>query len=894
MSGNPASPPASPRASAPASAPSLLSLTHFNTTRFTQIPPQYDATAHSPHDEPCTTPPLARLLVRGAAFGAVALVLLVALLATCHAVGSESYRYYPARSPVSPSFSRRSLAAGGGGAASGSGGKLTPGFVANITAGVKVMATALDHLTHVSTALKTHSSASDVPYWLTAAQDQVTTCLDGFREFSPSTLATPVGKSLQVRLKACGNGRSMLVFLTAAQDQVTTCLDCFREFSPATLSTPVGKSLQVRFNALKARSSARGMRWSLVWLAAAQDQPKEGFTAWLTAAQDQVTTCMDGFREFSPSTLNTPAGKSLQVRLNALKACSNARSLLVWLAATQDQVTKCLDGFREFSPATLSTPAGISFQVSSQCVQKRTRRASLAGSGTGPVVFTVHLGFPRLPATPGPPSQLQAMAPASAWTGRLAWGSAGFVLALIAVLATCHAVDNYYILRHPAFCADTPDPRYCVEQLRDVRRKLGALPAPTSELAPGLVANITAGMQRILARVSLIRKNRGTANMTGAVTTDCLDLTTNAFYHLAKAAAALKARSDDKDVPFWVTAARDQLVTCLDGIWEFSLDTYKSHAGKSLTSLGKNLKKSFDNAIALALHSAAGSARKFPLRRETLEGGSPGEPPSWVEAGMYERIRELQARMQGDHADAEAWAERGRKLQLAKVKKLKPNAVVGKNEKYKKISDALKAAPKTGLYVVYIKAGVYREKVLVNREGVVLVGDGATKTIITGKDSVAGGFTTYNTATVSVKKNYFQAAGIKFENTAGIQGHQAVALMIDADKAVVYDCSFTGYQDTLYTHSGRQYYRNCFISGITDFIFGNAAAVIDNCTIEMRAGKSNIPITASGRETETPTGIVIRYSFVTAEKGVTNNSGYLGRPWKKCARTVYINTFLAQ
>ncbi|CAI5510525.1 unnamed protein product [Closterium sp. Naga37s-1] len=372
--------------------------------------------------------------------------------------------------------------------------------------------------------------------------------------------------------------------------------------------------------------------------------------------------------------------------------------------------------------------------------------------------------------------------------------------------------------------------------------------------------------------------------------------TANALYHLAKAAAALKARTDDEDVPFWITAARDQLVTCLDGIWEFSLDTYKSHAGKSLTALGKNLKKSFDTAIALALHS-----QNLPPRRETLEHGGPGEPPSWVEPAMYERIRELQARMQGDHAEAQAWAERGRKLQLAKVKKLKPNAVVGKNEKYKKISDALKAAPKTGLYEVYIKAGTYKEKVLVNREGVVLVGDGATKTIITGKDSVAGGFTTYNTATVNssfpavaTNRCYFQAAGIKFENTAGIQGNQAVALMIDADKAVVYDCSVTGYQDTLYTHSGRQYYRNCFISGITDFIFGNAAAVIDNCTIEMRAGKSNIPITASGRETETPTGIVIRFSFVTAEKGVTNNSGYLGRPWKKCARTVYINTFLAQ
>ncbi|CAI5973277.1 unnamed protein product [Closterium sp. NIES-64] len=651
----------------------------------------------------------------------------------------------------------------------------------------------------------------------------------------------------------------------------------------------------------------------------------------LTAAQDQVTTCLDGFREFSPATLSTPAGKSLQVRLYALRACS-------YFAGRAGLAVSCA-GPSEHVPARSVLPATSSAHQPPPWLSE------------------------TVPATLPPPSQPQAMALVSPRTGRVAWGAVGFVAALIAVLATCHAVDNYYILHPPAFCADTSDPRYCVEQLRDVRRKLGVLPAPTSELAPGLVANITAGMQRVMARVSAIKKSRGAANMSGAVTTDCLDLvlkslhnldlsrpfrndpisllpytpyyrgflkqpksfdtsqtpspscrapsphhtprpprsplstartptsfpqTTNAFYHLAKAAAALKARTNSEDVPFWITAARDQLTTCLDGIWEFAVDTFKSHAGKSLTSHGKNLKKSFDTAIALALLAAAArrSAQKLPSpRRETLEGGGPGEPPSWVEAGMYERIRELQARMQGDHAEAQAWAERGRKLQLAKVKKLKPNAVVGRNERYKKINDALKAAPKTGLYVVYIKAGTYKEKVLVSREGVILVGDGASKTIITGKDSVAGGFTTYNTATVSVKKNYFQAAGIKFENTAGIQGNQAVALMIDADKAVVYDCSVTGYQDTLYTHSGRQYYRNSFISGITDFIFGNAAAVIDNCTIEMRAGKSNIPITASGRESETPTGIVIRYSFVTAEKGQISKEGWStwnGDTYGKC------------
>ncbi len=83
----------------------------------------------------------------------------------------------------------------------------------------------------------------------------------------------------------------------------------------------------------------------------------------------------------------------------------------------------------------------------------------------------------------------------------------------------------------------------------------------------------------------------------------------------------------------------------------------------------------------------------------------------------------------------------------------------------------------------------------------------------------------------------FMAQGITFENTAGPDGHQAVALRVDSDHSVFQSCSIVGFQDSLYTHALRQLFYNCSIEGTVDFIFGNAAAFFQNCNIIVRVGR---------------------------------------------------------
>ncbi|XP_043705249.1 probable pectinesterase/pectinesterase inhibitor 12 [Telopea speciosissima] len=228
---------------------------------------------------------------------------------------------------------------------------------------------------------------------------------------------------------------------------------------------------------------------------------------------------------------------------------------------------------------------------------------------------------------------------------------------------------------------------------------------------------------------------------------------------------------------------------------------------------------------------------------------------------------------------------------------------------FKTITEAINFAPNNSYDVrtiIYVREGVYQENVEIPsyKPNIVLLGDGADVTMVTGNRSVGDGWTTFRSATLAVSGDGFMARDITFENTAGPEKHQAVALRVNADLTAVYRCVINGYQDTLYVHSFRQFYRECDISGTVDFIFGNAAVVFQASTIIARLplpGQFNA-ITAQSRDnSEENTGISIQNCSIVASDDLYNNNNsttsntiksYLGRPWRIYSRTVYLESYI--
>ncbi|KAF2304227.1 hypothetical protein GH714_028682 [Hevea brasiliensis] len=241
-----------------------------------------------------------------------------------------------------------------------------------------------------------------------------------------------------------------------------------------------------------------------------------------------------------------------------------------------------------------------------------------------------------------------------------------------------------------------------------------------------------------------------------------------------------------------------------------------------------------------------------------------------------------------------------RDRKLLQTSTIKANAVVAKDGtgNYKTISEAIKAAS-GGRFVIYVKSGVYKEKIRTNKDGITLIGDGKYSTIIAGDDSVAGGSSMPDSATFTITGDGFIARDIGFQNTAGPQGEQALALYIASDHSVLYRCSISGYQDTLYALGLRQFYRECDIYGTIDFIFGNAAAVFQNCYLVLRRpqrGAYNV-ILANGRtDPGQNTGFALHNCKITGSSDFSpvkhSFNSYLGRPWKQYSRSVIMQSYI--
>ncbi|BAT89603.1 hypothetical protein LR48_Vigan08g045500 [Vigna angularis] len=325
-----------------------------------------------------------------------------------------------------------------------------------------------------------------------------------------------------------------------------------------------------------------------------------------------------------------------------------------------------------------------------------------------------------------------------------------------------------------------------------------------------------------------------------------------------------------EDLRTWLSAAGTYQQTCIDGIGEAE-EAFKS----SVINILKNSTEFTSNSLAIVtwLEKAASSVK---LRRLLSTLPHKDEEPKWLHS-------------------------KDRKMLQADDLKKKANIVVAKDGSgnFKTIASALEDVPEKSdkRTVIYVKKGIYNENVRVEKTkwNVMIIGDGMNATIVSGSLNFVDGTPTFSSATFAVFGKNFIARDMGFRNTAGPQKHQAVALMNTADQAVYYRCQIDAFQDSLYAHSNRQFYRECNIYGTVDFIFGNSAVVLQNCNIFPRVpmqGQQNT-ITAQGKtDPNMNTGISIQNCSISPFGDLSSVQTYLGRPWKNFSTTVFMQSSL--
>ncbi|KAL5065680.1 hypothetical protein RYX36_027417 [Vicia faba] len=376
-------------------------------------------------------------------------------------------------------------------------------------------------------------------------------------------------------------------------------------------------------------------------------------------------------------------------------------------------------------------------------------------------------------------------------------------------------------------------------------------------------------IQQVTSILSRFNGVFGHSRLSTAVS-DCLDLLDLSADQLSwSLSASQNPKGKDNstgnlssDLRTWLSAVLVNPDTCIEGLEGTIVKGLVSTGLDRIMSLVKNL---LDEVL--------------PINDQLATATTSDKFPSWIK---HEDMKLLQA----DEVSADAVV-----------------AADGTGN-YLNVMDAVNAAPELNMkrYVIYVKKGVYNENVEIKKKkwNIMMVGDGIDATVISGSRNFVDGWTTFRSATFAVSGRGFIARDISFQNTAGAEKHQAVALRSDSDLSVFYRCGIFGYQDSLYTHTMRQFYRECKISGTVDFIFGDATVVFQNCQILAKQGlpKQKNTITAQGRkDPNQPTGFSFQFCNISADTDLLPSVGtiptYLGRPWKTYSRTIFMQSYMS-
>lgn len=210
------------------------------------------------------------------------------------------------------------------------------------------------------------------------------------------------------------------------------------------------------------------------------------------------------------------------------------------------------------------------------------------------------------------------------------------------------------------------------------------------------------------------------------------------------------------------------------------------------------------------------------------------------------------------------------------------------------VQEAINAVPdfrKESRTTIYIRKGVYKEKLIIPASKINVSLIGAEGAVISGDDYASKpnrfgeNMSTSGSASCYIYAPDLICENLTFENTAGRVG-QAVACFVAGDRVIFRNCRFLGNQDTLYNFGKhcRQYFENCYIEGTVDFIFGSSTAVFNRCIVH---SLSKGYLTAPSTPQDEAYGYVFIDCRLTAADGV--EKVYLARPWRPYAKSVFIH-----